>query len=528
MRLLGAVVVCALVQGACGGTRSLPPLGESLIVVDTDMPVPRIISRLRVDFYTVGGRWYESRDLDASVTSAWPLSFAVYLADGQPEQTTIVRLRAYPEGEVRDYRGERFQAKPDGGDPQALVPDPPPTPGPRLLDDAGADITPPSEPTPLLTIDRLLLVRITPSVRKSVRVVLRGACAGTMADIGDFSALSTCIDTEDVLAPLVEAPSSPDLTLPTSVAGSFEAPFAIGCSGPPRPRTTAADGTPLYDEDVCVTGGVYIMGSRDGAQDDSNDRLPERVAALPSFFLDRYEVTVARLRAALASGAITSDALLPPNLTDPVNYVRVNDGPLAGPMAAGGESDFTNCTYSTTPIGREDFPVTCVSHDLARAFCQSQGGDLPLAVQWEYAAKVAGRPYPTHFPWGDLIGDAPPCQDVIFARGTGDTSCMSAGFGPAPVTAVEIDGGDVTPTYGFVNMAGNAGEWSLELYASMRSNCWAESTLVLPTCTLASAPFDMGMGGSWLQSTGNLFASHRAPSTGLGTDSGFRCARKGS
>jgi formylglycine-generating enzyme required for sulfatase activity len=504
-------------------------LGETLVVVDTDMPVPRIVSRLRVDFYTVDGRWYASRDLDASVTSAWPISFGVYLADGQAEQTTIVRLRAYPEGEVRDYRGERYQARPYGGDPQALVPDVAPTDGPWLLDDAGADITPPSEPTPLLTIDRLLLVRIAPGARTSVRVVLRGACAGTMAHIQGIDSRATCIDAEGALASLTEASASPDLSIPESVVGSFEAPLAIGCSSPPRSPAVLDDGTPLYDEDVCVTGGVFIMGSRDGAQDDSNDRLPERVAAVPSFFLDRYEVTVARMRAALASGAITANLGLPPVLTGPGNYLWVNDGPVAGPMAPGGDSDLRNCTYSTAPRGREDFPVTCVSHDLARAFCQSQGGDLPLAVQWEYAAKVAGRPYPTHFPWGNLVGSDPPCVDVVYGRGSGpdSTTCASVGYGPAPVTAGEMDQGDVTPGYRFVNMGGNAAEWSLELYASMRSNCWAESSLLLPTCTLTGAPFDMSMGGSWLQSTGNLFASHRGPSSGMGTDSGFRCARRG-
>jgi hypothetical protein len=151
-------------------------------------------------------------------------------------------------------------------------------------------------------------------------------------------------------------------------------------------------------------------------------------------------------------------------------------------------------------------------------------------VQWEYAAKVAGRPYPTHFPWGELVGTDPPCQDVIFGRGSGPNTgaCTDAGFGPAPVTAAEFDGGDVTPTYRFVNMGGNADEWSLELYASMRSNCWAQSSLVLPTCALTSAQYDMAMGGSWLASTANLLASHRGPSSGYGTDSGFRCARPGS
>ena len=50
------------------------------------------------------------------------------------------------------------------------------------------------------------------------------------------------------------------------------------------------------------------------------------------------------------------------------------------------------CTWTSTPGGREDHPLTCVDWHSARSFCQFRGGDLPTEAQWEYAAGAAGRP----------------------------------------------------------------------------------------------------------------------------------------
>jgi len=70
--LLGAVL-------ALGCSRELPPLGEALVVVDTDLPVPGIAGRLRVDLYTADrSAWYVSREIDTPDPSDWPVSFSVY------------------------------------------------------------------------------------------------------------------------------------------------------------------------------------------------------------------------------------------------------------------------------------------------------------------------------------------------------------------------------------------------------------------------------------------------------------------
>lgn len=60
-----------------------PPLGEAVLVVDTDLPVPALAGRLRVDLFTTDGTWYAARDLALPHASDWPASFAVALADGE-------------------------------------------------------------------------------------------------------------------------------------------------------------------------------------------------------------------------------------------------------------------------------------------------------------------------------------------------------------------------------------------------------------------------------------------------------------
>src|SRR5262249_21735536 len=117
----------AALMGACHPAPALlPPLGEAVIIVDTDLPVPKLAGRLRVDAFTPDGTWYASRDYGRPDPSDWPVSFAVYSPDPAAERVVSLRLRAYPEGKVRDYRGERFTPRSSPTPPEAI--DPPPAP----------------------------------------------------------------------------------------------------------------------------------------------------------------------------------------------------------------------------------------------------------------------------------------------------------------------------------------------------------------------------------------------------------------
>ncbi|HEY8080122.1 MAG TPA: SUMF1/EgtB/PvdO family nonheme iron enzyme [Labilithrix sp.] len=102
---------CALaILAACGGAQQAPPAyGEALFAVDTDLAVPQLASRLRVDVFAEDGTWIESRDIGRSDPRDWPATFSVYADDDTREHRALVRLRAYPEGSTRSYAGERFR-----------------------------------------------------------------------------------------------------------------------------------------------------------------------------------------------------------------------------------------------------------------------------------------------------------------------------------------------------------------------------------------------------------------------------------
>src|SRR5262249_50985005 len=65
-------------------------------------------SSLRIDVYDPNGKWLDSRDIGRPGVGDWPASFGLYSEDEDNDRLLLVRLRAYPEGRLRDYNGERF------------------------------------------------------------------------------------------------------------------------------------------------------------------------------------------------------------------------------------------------------------------------------------------------------------------------------------------------------------------------------------------------------------------------------------
>lgn len=104
-------IAALLTASACSARQpeQLPRFGEVVISIDTDAPVPGLVGRLRIDVFDEGGRWLDSRDVARTDPKDWPASFSVYTADPSTSRTVMVRARAYLEGRVRDYEGERFQ-----------------------------------------------------------------------------------------------------------------------------------------------------------------------------------------------------------------------------------------------------------------------------------------------------------------------------------------------------------------------------------------------------------------------------------
>jgi formylglycine-generating enzyme required for sulfatase activity len=612
--LVGALLLGVALPG-CGEREAeqLPPFGELVLSIDTDAPVPALVSRLRIDVFSEGGSWLESRDIARNNLDDWPVSFSLYTRDERTPRTVLVRLRGYPEGRLRDYHGERFHerapyvepwvastlrelcanvpelvlgqdltlrrgnrpltsyvprptgdqcwAQAAGGvvaaqlrvteaaeyriettrvvptygtsdpnlfirsdcrdarselacvddisitplnllsrivmrlepgsytvmsgalydapsdvtlradlaaswvEPQRDAPPPAPLELPRRIED-GVDVTPLSEPQPLITIDRLALLTLVPGQKKQATVVLRTACSGQMSKLSRAASnadpvpteAETCIDTEGERAPL--HPQEPWSAAPTaSLAGTFA--FGDRCPSESSPALP-----------VCIPGGTFVLGSPIHRRKPLST-TPERFAVMNRFWLDRTEVTVGRWRSALGKRFVS------PSWT-PLQ----NNRPLVGDGFEG------RCTFSASANSagqsREDFPLNCVDWYAARAFCQFQGGDLPSEAQWQYAATKAGRtfeidnlcdPSPGSAPSPTLCRE-PPDQQV---RSLDDPSLAD----------------DVTPL-GVRGLVGNVSEWTLDAFQSLDSRCWDAASLIDPLCWEEQAPERTSVGGNGL------------------------------
>jgi formylglycine-generating enzyme required for sulfatase activity len=558
MRLRAGFVV-AMAAALVTACISLAPRGEALIVVDTDLPVPKYASRLRLDVYSADGTtWTESRETPLRSPSDWPASFSLYTDDDVNAHVALVRVRIFQEGETRDYRGERFTSRAQTTDPAAeAIPaaaqcdQPADCQLPRLIR-GGLDLTPPTEPHPYLAVDRLVRVRLVPGVRGKVVLKLRGDCIGTMADM---QSLATCVDSDAQQVPVVEATLDPDMTIPAPVPKTFGPDQP--CPADAKPRTGHFKGsTRLFDEEVCVPGGTYFFGTPGASQLETTSTLPRRVATVPPFYMDKYEVTVGRWRAALARGFRPSVAAI----TNPVPLSR--DTCKSTPAGSNAW-----CTYSTTagvPEDRETYALSCVDWRAAREFCQFEGGDLPSEAQWEWAAMAVGRPQKTVFPWGDQNpgcgeGDAPGAQGWMsymrlwecsgswyhvgnciktsgavctdgkgFLNGCGAPPVQNLRQGPHPCDETDVPGGDRSVLLGIVNMGGGLEEYTLDSLLPLRSQCWASAPIVSPVCLDPTSPQHTLRGDAWA-GIGYGSGSRRALQANARESNlpqvGFRCVR---
>ena len=542
----------------------LPPQGEALVIIDTDAPL-RVVNRLRVDFLDESGRWLDSRDVARPNAGDWPVSFSIYVPDPGGTKLVYVRLRAYPESKARAYRGERFVDKtpPDSpGDPAFL--DPKETrPPPRLMH-GNDDVTPPTEPQPFVTIDRLVAVRLTTGERGSLRVTLRGACLGNMTDV---AGKRSCVDTDGTLIAVRPSPLDADMTLPrTTITKDFG--LEIPCPADAAPHPSG----PLLDQEVCVPGGTFVLGNDAlvGSGDDSP--TPERIVMLSPFYMDMYEVTVARWRDALRRGFTSPDASPTQQGPGGFSYQTCAAGGLAP------ASSIRWCTWTKQPSGLEAYAITCLTWAAARAFCRFDGGDLASEAQWEYVAIAYGRAAKTKLPWGDdtatckpsgdtslrpaVWGRLSPCNNGVEGRescvGTicgpqaipnyvsacdsvPDPMCRTefCGLfpnqtndrqGPQPVNAVDFPGGDRSDVLGIVNLAGGVSEWLADTYRRFDSLCWATASLLDPICTDDGATRHSVRSASWASQGPAPAYRHADDAPPVSRDYGppqigFRCVR---
>lgn len=471
----------------------LPPYPEALVVVDTNLPVPLVAGRLRVDLYAEDGTWFDSSDFGRPDARDWPASFSVYSDDESRSRNVWVRLRVYPEGALDNYAGERFRDI--AGDPFRSIAV---TNTPRLVQ-RGRDVTPATEPAPLLTVDRLVLVRLDPETRGSVRVLMHGACIGTMVKMNDagmpaMGVAESCIDTAKTRAPVELSSLAPDMTRPTATAAGTW--LSAKCPAPKEEDTR-----------ICIPGGATVLGSRENSDYSPGaayelDSAPPRAFGLTSFFVDKDELSVGELKEMVKAGY--TGAL-------PNTY----DGVLAQPTV---DNKAAGCTWSMKAGGRDEYPVTCVTRRAARDMCRFRGGDLLTEAQWEHVATIAGHGKKVRYPWGQEL---PSCDRAVWGRVALETPKPRCPLGDGPRKRSE-SANDVNPL-GVRGLFGSVSEWVIDDPVPFASAPWAAASIVDPKVE-PGASRELFRGQSWA-SAGNRPIFRFTPSDDDGiAPVGVRCA----
>jgi formylglycine-generating enzyme len=294
----------------------------------------------------------------------------------------------------------------------------------------------------------------------------------------------------------------------TCVGGRFQTtPCAESClAGDCAPRPScrnpvgATCGTPAGSccESLAVPGGTFKR--------DNDAAFP---ATLTDYRLDKYEVTVARLRAFVedngghAGNAPGAGAGAHPKI--PNSGWLADWNPILPPSTAALKSSLAGGTWTDAPGDNELKPITRVSWFVAFAFCAWDGGRLPTNAEWGFAA--SGGEEQRVYPWSspadsttiDYTYAAYNCAVTAPAYSCTTIQRCSVGLtSPCDATACATAGGTCQPyttcsgcsgasdvakvgTYpkgagrwGHLDLAGNAREWVLD-QAGNRAN------IVLPT-----------------------------------------------
>ena len=248
---------------------------------------------------------------------------------------------------------------------------------------------------------------------------------------------------------------------------------------PPSPRgrvRVVAPRSPFPSTIMGGDGSVMLLvreGSFPrGVTDPNIDEGPQIAESLPSFYIDRTEVTAAQ-------------------------YARFSQA--TGWVSRGPWRRFVDPDAM-------DAPVVGVTLEDAEEYCRWVGKRLPTEEEWEKAARgSAGHVWP----WGDAL---PSPQTAALFAVTSDTQAAPQGVGSCP---------QGSSACGALDMAGNVWEWTQSVY-SPYSGSRAHEAL-----------FDKGMrvvrGGSWNTPLRLTRATTRMPMPARlwAPDLGFRCVLPG-
>ncbi len=214
-----------------------------------------------------------------------------------------------------------------------------------------------------------------------------------------------------------------------------------------------------------------------------NNETPRHVVRLSSYWIDRFEVSVADYERCVAVG-------------------RCEPRPVS---------------EATRRFDRGDHPVSRVTWNDASSYCAFRGARLPTEAEYERAARGVAR---RRYPWGELFN--------VWASNHGrfawDVTDASDGFAElAPIGSYPAG---VTPE-GVHDLAGNVAEWVADRYSPSYEAAPARDPR---GPGVGGSNLRVVRGGSYAQARFRLRAAARAfaePGERRST-LGFRCARSAS
>ena len=246
-------------------------------------------------------------------------------------------------------------------------------------------------------------------------------------------------------------------------------------------------------EMILVQEGKFIFGANGGQKDEA----PEQMIDLPSFYIDRYEVSNAE-------------------------YARFLRETNSKPPRT-----WTEGKYRT---GEDDLPVI-VSYYEAEAYARWAHKRLPTEQEWEKAARGPGFEYvkeeretrmvrkPLQYPWGSSFDPARAnCLEFWSRKGMESDLPASSEKGLLPVQSFRGTGDS---PYGAVNMAGNAPEWTSSWYRAYPGSRHRDGRYGTQLKVLR--------GGAWYQGGDQLRVSARGiggiPNLYVDAVGGIRCVK---
>ncbi len=181
---------------------------------------------------------------------------------------------------------------------------------------------------------------------------------------------------------------------------------------------------------VHVPAGEFTMGS-----DKYSVEKPVQKIKLSDYYIDKYLVTNAQFQTFVAAAGYVTDAE-----KEGTGLVRVGRrwNKVEG-------ANWKSPDGVTGIDAKQDHPVSQVSYNDARSYCQWAKKDLPTEAMWEKAAR---GPDGREFPWGN--------EDPMEDTANHDNYVGST----TPVTAYEKG----QSFYGVQDAAGNVYQWCRDLY----------------------------------------------------------------